>query len=272
MAGNKGIVTPASPATSRTAVAGGVAVVISDVDVWSAAAARVLQDVGLKPWECHELHEAMDFSYEEPIALLIVAAPTSEFMVRACRSVRGLQEVPLIAMVSMEDDVVDALEAGADDAVPANASAELLAARVRALLRRASRQERAGGVLQVREICIDLNKCQVVVREQPVNLTPTEFRLLACLAQRAGRVVDSRTLLKAVHGYLADERDAQSVVKVHIANIRRKLEVHLPEQPYILSVRGFGYLLERRTQPRENDPLSPLIDSTNGDEPSSPAS
>lgn len=265
MASKQGIAMPGVAAAGEPGVVRGIAVVIADPQVWSVGSARVLQGLGLRPVECRELHEAMDVSYEESIVLLVVAVPNADFVVRGCRSVRGLQELPLVAVVSREAAVVSALEAGADDCVPATAPAELLAARVKAVLRRAAQQGKVGGLMFVREMCIDLNKCQVTVEGQSVNLTPTEFRLLACLAQRAGRVVDSRTLLKAVHGYLSDERDAQSVVKVHIANIRRKLEVHLPQQPYIMSVRGFGYMLERRARPREDDPLSPLIESPGKD-------
>ncbi len=259
---------PLTEATPGVAAPRGTAVIIADPQLWSAAATRHLEDLGLRPLECRELHEALDIFYEQSVLMLVVAVTNPELVVRGCRSMRGLQEVPLLAVVPRESDVVLALEAGADDSIPAAASGAVLTARVKALLRRASQQGSLGGQIFIRDLRIDLNKCQVTLRDQPVNLTPTEFRLLACLAQRAGRVVDSRTLLRAVHGYYSDERDAQSVVKVHIANIRRKLEaLAFSQQAYILSVRGFGYLLERRALPRGDDPLFPLMEAPPGDGP-----
>ena len=111
----------------------------------------------------------------------------------------------------------------------------------------------------VRDLAIDFETYQVTVADEPVQLTPTEFRLLAVLAQQTGRVVDPRALLSAVHQHDYSERDAQNLVKVHIANLRRKLKDD-SSNPYILCVRGFGYMLERRGRLRDDDPLSPLID------------
>ena len=79
------------------------------------------------------------------------------------------------------------------------------------------------------------------------------------LAQQAGRVVDPRALLSAVHQHDYSERDAQNLVKVHIANMRRKLHGSRSQNPYILCVRGFGYMLERRGRARQGDPLAELI-------------
>jgi DNA-binding response OmpR family regulator len=113
----------------------------------------------------------------------------------------------------------------------------------------------------VRDLRIDFEKYQVLMDGEPVALTPTEFRLLAVLAQQAGRVVDPRALLSAVHQHDYSERDAQNLVKVHIANLRRKLNDSRSANPYILCVRGFGYMLERRGRARQDDPLASLIDT-----------
>ncbi len=63
-----------------------------------------------------------------------------------------------------------------------------------------------------------------------------------------------------MHQHDYSERDAQNLVKVHIANLRRKLKDSNSPNPFILCVRGFGYMLERRGHLRDNDPLSSLID------------
>jgi len=160
-----------------------------------------------------------------------------------------------------EADLIAVLDAGADDAVVARVEPAVLAARVRALLRRASAVTRSHGSIVIRELTIDLETYSVSLADEPVPLTPTEFRLLAVLAQQAGRVVDPRALLSAAHQHDYSDRDAQNLVKVHIANLRRKLNDSRSPNPYILCVRGFGYMLERRYTLREDDPLSEFIES-----------
>src|SRR3972149_5957051 len=115
--------------------------------------------------------------------------------------------------------------AGADDAITASSDGAVFAARVRALLRRAQRWQtgQSEGAITVRDLVIDLDKCEVALRGRPVPLTPTELRLLAVLAAKAGKVLDARTLLSSVHRPDYDDREAQNLVKVHIANLRRKL-------------------------------------------------
>jgi DNA-binding response OmpR family regulator len=154
------------------------------------------------------------------------------------------------------------MDAGADDAVTASSDATVFAARVRALLRRAQHWQtgQTAGIIAIRDLLIDLDKCAVVLKERPVSLTPTEFRILAVLAEKAGKVIDARSLLSAIHDHDYDDREAQNLVKVHIANLRRKLEDGRDGNPYILCVRGFGYMLERRSQQREGDPLTALLD------------
>lgn len=167
----------------------------------------------------------------------------------------------MIAVMEHESELIPVLDAGADDAVISRAEPDVFAARVRALLRRTKSATNNAGTIEVRDLVIDMEKYQVALRGEVINLTPTEFRLLAVLAQQAGRVVDPRSLLSAVHQHDYGERDAQNLVKVHIANLRRKMNDQRTENPYILCVRGFGYMLERRSHVRDGDPLTRLIES-----------
>jgi len=94
----------------------------------------------------------------------------------------------------------------------------------------------------VGDIQIDKAKHLVTYRGQPVELTPTEFRLLECLVSRAGEVCTPQDLVRCAQGYDTDAWGARSIVRVHIRRLRRKLEPD-PENPrYILNVRGVGYL------------------------------
>jgi two-component system response regulator RegX3 len=172
--------------------------------------------------------------------------------------------VPIIVVIPSESDFVPVMDAGADDAVTASSDRAVFTVRVRALLRRAKHWQigQSGGIIAIRDLLVNLDKCAVVLRGRPVPLTPTEFRILADLTEKAGRVVDARSLLSSVHEHDYDDREAQNLVKVHIANLRRKLEDGRHGNPYILCVRGFGYMLERRSERRANDPLTALLDAS----------
>jgi two-component system KDP operon response regulator KdpE len=218
-------------------------------------------ELGLRVVTCSDLNAVFDLTGSQPLSLLVLAQRNVALGVRACRVIRELESVPLMAVMEREGELIPVLDAGADDAVVARTDPGVVAARVRALLRRASAVARAHGSIVIRDLSIDLEKYQVILDGEQVPLTPTEFRLLAVLAQHAGRVVDARALLSAAHQHDYSERDAQNLVKVHIANLRRKMNDSRSPNPYILCVRGFGYMLERRYQHRDDDPLSELLES-----------
>jgi len=238
-----------------------IAYVLVDNEVWAPALGAALQNMSFHVATCSQLHELFEAAREQPASLLVLAQRNAPFAVRACRVIRGLQEVPVMVVMPREGDLISVLDAGADDAVVARVEPAVFEARVRALLRRAQPATRNAGTMVIRDLVLDFEKYQVLMHGVPVPLTPTEFRLLAVLAQQSGRVVDPRALLSAVHQHDYSERDAQNLVKVHIANLRRKLNDSRSDNPYILCVRGFGYMLERRWSAREGDPLQPLIDS-----------
>lgn len=253
---------------TNTAVGARTASVLADADVWPPAFQTALQEEGFTVFTSHELHELFDRSHDGAPDLLVLAKRDARFAVRACHAVRGLKDVPTIVVIPSESDFVPVMDAGADDAITASSDGAVFAARVRALLRRAQRWQTGqnGGVIAVRDLIIDLDKCEAVLRGRPVPLTPTELRILAVLAEKAGKVLDARTLLTSVHEHDYDDREAQNLVKVHIANLRRKLEDGRDGTPYILCVRGFGYMLERRTERRENDPLTELLEAAGQDD------
>lgn len=252
--------TPAQAMQSRVGLR--PAYVLADPDVWSSAFGEALRDQGFAVAAFRELHELFDRSHDEVPDLLILAKRNAPFVVRACQAVRGLRDVPIIVVIPSESEFVAVMDAGADDAVTASSDAAVFTARVRALLRRAQHWQtgQSAGIIVIRDLLIDLDKCEVVLRGRTVSLTPTEFRILAILAEKAGKVVDARSLLSSVHEHNYDDREAQNLVKVHIANLRRKLEDGRHGNPYILCVRGFGYMLERRYEQRANDPLTALLE------------
>lgn len=238
------------------------AILIADNADWTDEIKLILESVGLQVRELNRIAGSLDVASRETVHLLVVASTDCSSITRHLRALRNFQDTPLFAFVQNEQDILSVLDAGADDAALVSDSPEILAARFRAILRRERRREKRNGVITIRDLRVDLDKFQVTLQGRSIALTPTEFRIVAYLAQRAGRVVNSASLLRAASGISSDEKDAQNVIKVHIANIRRKLDSN--DQPYILSVRGFGYMLERRRALRDDDPLRAFM------EPSSP--
>ncbi len=249
---------------TRTRVEQGTAHVLADPSVWPSAFQKALEDKGFTVLASQELNELFDRSHDESPTLLVLAKRNARFAIRACRAVRGLQDVPTIVVMPSESDLVPVMDAGADDAVTASSDPDVFAARIGALLRRAQHWQsgQTGGIIVIRELIVDLDKYQAILRGRPVPLTPTEFRILSVLMEKAGKVVDARSLLSFVHEHDYDDREAQNLVKVHIANLRRKLEDGRDDNPYILCVRGFGYMLERREERRDDDPILALLDAT----------
>lgn len=96
---------------------------------------------------------------------------------------------------------------------------------------------------QVGELRIDTRKRRARIDDRWVHLPPIQYRLLLALAQRAGEVIDCQELLRLVWGYDAGEVEARELVKVHIRQIRRRLELDPEKHHYIHSIRGFGYML-----------------------------
>ncbi len=166
---------------------------------------------------------------------------------RLCEELRSRNQVPLLAVGLDDRWLVPALSAGADDYLAKPIDLPTMVAKVLALLRRCGYTSEARRAIKVRDLTIDLDRCQVAMRGQPVSLTPIEYRILAALARKAGRVLTCAELLKEAQGYEADELEARDIIKVHIYHLRRKLEPDDAKGEYVKTVPGFGYMLERRS-------------------------
>ena len=157
--------------------------------------------------------------------------------VSVCRRIRQDSVVPIVMLTARTDpiDVVLGLEAGADDYVTKPFEPSILAARLRAVLRRVARHD-ASPVLRIRELVIDRDGMEVQVAGEPVSLTPTEYRLLLELAEHPGVVCGRERLLEDVWGYIwaGDTR----LVDMHVRRLRVKIGADMIE-----TVRGAGYKL-----------------------------
>lgn len=160
----------------------------------------------------------------------------------ACVKVREFSQVPILMLTAkvQSEDVITGLDRGADDYLLKPFNMDELSARIRALLRRvppAYRPLSAGDG----QIQIDQQKREVRVRDEVVDLTPTEYHLLLILAEHAGKVVEHETLLRAVWGqeYTKDN----DYLKVYIWHLRRKIEVDPRNPKLLLTEWGVGYRL-----------------------------
>jgi len=167
--------------------------------------------------------------------------------IELCRRLRARPQtktLPIIMLTARgeESEKVRGLATGADDYMVKPFSVPELLARVRALLRRAS-PERVATVLTVGDIALDREKKRVSRGERPIELGPTEYRLLEFLMERPGRVFSREQLLDSVWGnetYI-DER----TVDVHVGRLRKALNRPTEADP-IRTVRGSGYSLDDR--------------------------
>ena len=155
---------------------------------------------------------------------------------------RGWSAVPVIVLSarSSEADKVAALDAGADDYLAKPFGAGELMARVRAQLRRHLHQTSAGEVLiRFGDLQIDLSRRSVERNGQPLHLTPIEYRLLTHLAVQPDRVITHLQLLKTVWG--PGHAQDTHYVRVHMANLRKKIEADPSRPRHLITEVGIGY-------------------------------
>jgi two-component system response regulator RegX3 len=166
--------------------------------------------------------------------------------IEVCRRLRAESEVPILILSARDAEVdrVLGLEAGADDYVTKPFSIAELVSRVRAIFRRRELDRRGAGfaVRTVGGLQVDLLRHRVTVDGSPVELTPTEFKLLAFLAREPGRVFRRHEVMQHLwdSSYVGDERACD----VHVSKLRRKIEPDPDRPERIVTVRGVGYRLE----------------------------
>jgi two-component system alkaline phosphatase synthesis response regulator PhoP len=158
-----------------------------------------------------------------------------------CRSLRRTSAVPIIMLTarSEEADRLIGLELGADDYITKPFSPRELVARVRATLRRVQGKVYTPGTLRFANLEIDLERHRLLVDDQPVHLTRSEFTLLSALACNPGQVLTRAQLLDTLYGIASTGYDRS--VDAHIKNLRRKIEPDPSQPTYILTVYGIGY-------------------------------
>jgi DNA-binding response OmpR family regulator len=157
------------------------------------------------------------------------------------RSLRRNGTVPIIMLTARTDesDKLVGLELGADDYLTKPFSPKELVARVRSVLRRSEAAKAPGDVIRVGDVELNVPSMELKIGGRRIELTPTEFQLVATMARQPGRIFSRAQLLTAVHG---DAMEAfERAIDAHIKNLRRKIEPDPHNPRYLLTVFGVGY-------------------------------
>lgn len=180
------------------------------------------------------------------LVILDLAMPNINGL-EVCERVRESSKVPIIIVTALSQDhyKIASLEAGADDYITKPFNPGEFVARVHAVLRRAKWSAEGWKQFPSRKtlgsLTVDFDQCLVIVDGRPVTLTATEFRILAYLAENAGRVLTPDLLLEHIWNWnCAGERN---LLKVNISRLRRKIEPDPTHPIYIVTKNGMGYLM-----------------------------
>ncbi|HEX2981563.1 MAG TPA: response regulator [Anaerolineaceae bacterium] len=183
----------------------------------------------------------MAVDYRPDLMILDLGLPDMDGVTVTSR-VREWSNIPIIILSvrSQEQDKIQALDAGADDYLTKPFGVGELLARIRVVLRRVVTAD-GDPFYRVGDLDVDLARRRVSIGQKEISLTPTEFDLIKTLAQHAGRVITHRQLIREVWG--AGYEDADRLLRVNIANLRKKIEVEPSKPIYLLTELGVGYRL-----------------------------
>ena len=201
-----------------------------------------LKHAGFNTFHCEKGLDGLRLALEKKFALIIldISLPDSNG-VEICKQMRLEIDTPIIMLTarSTEDDKINGLEAGADDYICKPFSNRELVARVRVQLRRNRVDKTPDGSVSFAELNINIEKRKVRIADKLVDLTQTEFDILAVLINIPGKVFTREVLLDRVFQNALDVSDR--TVDVHINNLRKKIESNRKEPFFIKTVFGIGY-------------------------------
>jgi DNA-binding response OmpR family regulator len=220
--------------------------VVDDEPKIAALARDYLEHAGFAVVTATDGRSALDTINRAPPDLVVLDLGLPELDgLDVTREVRRASTLPIV-MLTARDDEIDkllGLELGADDYLTKPFSPRELVARVKAVLRRTDAASTGGSagrdVIRAGDLALDLPRMRTDVAGRQVELTPTEFQLLATLAAQPGRIFTRSQLLDAVHGVAFESYER--AIDTHIKNIRRKLEPDPRTPRYLLTVYGVGY-------------------------------
>jgi two-component system KDP operon response regulator KdpE len=211
-----------------------------------------LTEQGYEVYKAHDGQEGLQqiYNHQPDLIILDIIMPELDGW-QVCRRTREMSDVPIIMLTARgkEEDIVRGLDCGADDYLSKPFSVTELLARVRAVLRRAALPPPTEGPITYSDgyLTVNLTERRVVVRGEPVKLTPTEFRLLAQLVEHAGRALTYSQLLEKVWGW--EYKDDIDYVRIYIWHLRQRIEKDPSQPQYILTEYGVGYRFDSSITP-----------------------
>jgi two-component system KDP operon response regulator KdpE len=179
-----------------------------------------------------------------PAAILLDLRLPDGDGVEVCRRIRDWSDAPIVVVSAWDDEEakIEALDAGADDFVTKPFSVPELLARLRAVIRRSEVPASADAVVPMGDVTVDLERRLVLRGGARVHLTVREYELLARLARDPGRVITHAALLRHVWGPAYG--DDTHLLRVHMANLRKKLEAEPASPRHLVTESGIGYRLQ----------------------------
>ena len=191
--------------------------------------------------------EAIRLAHDESIDLILLdlmLPKVDGFTV--CRTIRSFSNVPIIMVTAKSEDIdkILGLEYGADDYITKPLRTGELKARIRTSLRH-SHAQAPGHVYKALDLEIDFEKRLIRLRGEEIHLTQIEYQLLTLLAENSGRVLTYSYIMNAIWGPYMDNNN--QILRVNMANIRRKLEQNPAQPQYVFTEIGVGYRM------RENE-------------------
>ncbi len=224
-----------------------ILVVEDDLDA-AATIARVLRRDGHEVKVVHTAAQALaEVDRRQPDLITLDILMPQMDGIELCRRLRArpnLVETPILMVTAKGTvpDLVEGLDAGADDYIAKPFDIRELSARVRALLRPRQPQRTRSTTLKIGDMVLDSRTAEVRVGDRAAQLTPTEYDLLSYLMQHAGEILSPQRLLQDVWGY-PEGAGSADLVRAHIHNLRLKVEPDPSNPIYIRTVRRHGYIV-----------------------------
>jgi two-component system, OmpR family, alkaline phosphatase synthesis response regulator PhoP len=210
---------------------------------------HIFKNAGAQVITAHDGLEGIGktFSHRPNLIILDIQMPgIGGFEV--CQIIRQVSNVPVIILTALnyEQNIIHALELGADDFLAKPFTVPVLLARANALLRRSEQENENSAIFKYNDgrLKIDSEKHQILIKNKRIKAGPTEFRLLVYLMRNAGKALTYNQLLSNVWG--EEYRGNVDIVHVYISNLRSKIEENPKKPKYIRLVYGVGYIFERQ--------------------------
>lgn len=218
--------------------------VVDDDPVLSELVSYILRTEGYEAIVANDGEDGLrKFQAVQPdLVVLDVTMPEMDGF-EVCKRIRAVSSTPVIMLTAQgsEDAIVRGLDIGADDYVTKPFQLKPFMARVRANLRRANAPQPQYGKVTYQDdyLTIDLETHKVLIKGEPVKLTPTEYKLLAVLVKNRGRILAFRQLLEQVWGF--EYIDDIDYLRVYIWHLRRKIEPDPKNPTYLHNELSIGY-------------------------------